>query len=404
MKRLLLASVFLSAVACRAAQEPIVPVEPLASPAGPGAAESNLTVAADGQVYLSWLERAQDSSVALRFARYDGTAWTAARTIRSGRDFFVNWADFPSLAVHPGGALAVHWLQRQGDGKGYSYDVRIARSTDGGATWSEPFMPHGDRGRSEKGFVTMWPDGDGFGAAWLDGRNADKARPNPRQEMMVYATTFGATGAPAPEQQLDARTCDCCQTSVALTADGPIVAYRDRTEGEIRDIYVTRRVNGAWTAPAPVHADGWEINACPVNGPSLAAEGRHVAIAWYTGAHDTARVNVAFSDDAGATFGPPTVVDEGKPAGRVAAVLLDDGSALVSWLERVGGDSAAVRVRRVAPGAPRGPATTVAASTAARASGFPRMRRAGALVYFAWTEPGTPSAVRVARAPVSAFR
>ena len=109
------------------------------------------------------------------FARYDGTAWTAARTIRSGRDFFVNWADFPSLAVHPGGALAVHWLQRQGDGKGYSYDVRIARSTDGGATWSEPFMPHGDRGRSEKGFVTMWPDGDGFGAAWLDGRNADKA-------------------------------------------------------------------------------------------------------------------------------------------------------------------------------------------------------------------------------------
>ena len=116
--RRMLTGLLVSALACRAVQDAIVPVEPLASPAGPGAAEPNLTVAADGQVYLSWLERAQDSSVALRFARYDGTAWTAARTIRSGRDFFVNWADFPSLAVHPGGALAVHWLQRQGDGKG----------------------------------------------------------------------------------------------------------------------------------------------------------------------------------------------------------------------------------------------------------------------------------------------
>lgn len=404
MKRTVLAAVLLASLACRAEQVPMVAVEPLVSPAGPGAAESNLTVAADGHVYLSWLERAPDSSVALRFASYDGASWTAPRTIRSGRDFFANWADFPSLAVHPSGALAAHWLQRQGEGKGYAYDVRIARSTDGGATWTEPFMPHGDHGRTEKGFVTLWPDGDGFAAAWLDGRNADKTKPNPRQEMMVYATTFGATGAPAQEVQLDARTCDCCQTTVAVTADGPIVAYRDRTDKEVRDIYVTRRVNGAWTTPTAVHADDWEINACPVNGPSLAAAGRHVAIAWYTGAHDTARVNVAFSDDAGATFGAPTIVDDGKPAGRVAAVLLNDGSALVSWLERMGGDSAAVRVRRVAPGAPRGPATTVAASTAARASGFPRMKRSGAHVYFAWTEPGTPTAVRVARAPVDAFK
>ena len=100
-------------------------------PAGPGAAESNLTVAADGQVYLSWLERAQDSSVALRFARYDGTAWTAARTIRSGRDFFVNWADFPSLAVHPGEILGLYGLVGAGRSELLRSVVGLHRVTAG---------------------------------------------------------------------------------------------------------------------------------------------------------------------------------------------------------------------------------------------------------------------------------
>lgn len=196
---------------------------------------------------------------------------------------------------------------------------------------------------------------------------------------MLFATTIGADGAPTKEVLLDGRACDCCQTTAALTANGPIVAYRDRTATEIRDIYVTRRVGGTWTEPKAVYADNWEINACPVNGPYVDAAGQRVALAWYTGAKDVPRVRVAFSSDAGATFGAPITVDEGKPAGRVAAVLLKDGSALVSWIERTGGDTASVRVRRVTEkGA--GPATTVAASSAARASGFP-----------AWHAPATTS-------------
>lgn len=152
-----------------------------------------------------------------------------------------------------------------------------------------------------------------------------------------------------------------------------------------------------------MYADNWEINACPVNGPYVDAAGQRVALAWYTGAKDVPRVRVAFSSDAGATFGAPITVDEGKPAGRVAAVLLKDGSALVSWIERTGGDTASVRVRRVTEkGA--GPATTVAASSAARASGFPRMARSGDDVWFAWTVPGRPSSVRVARTRAADFR
>lgn len=374
-------------------------MEMLSSPAGSGAGESNLTVGGDGRVYLSWLEPAADSQVAFRFSVLEGDAWSAPRDIRVGRDFFVNWADFPSLSVRADGRMAAHWLQRFGP-TSYAYDVRIAQSVDGGRTWGEAFPPHVDRSRTEKGFVTLWPEGDGFGAVWLDGRNADKAKPNPRQEMMLYSSP--AVGvARATEVPLDARTCDCCQTTVALTANGPIVAYRDRTADEIRDIRVVRRVGGKWTNPVPVHDDGWRIDGCPVNGPMLAAAGNRVAIAWFTAAADTPRVNVAFSDDAGATFGPPTQVDQGNPAGRVAVALLPDGSALVSWVERAEGSAASVLVRRVREKEGAGPASAVTASTSARASGFPRMAVASDHVYFSWTAPGPPSGVRVGRAGIA---
>lgn len=377
-------------------------IESIDSPTGPGAAESNLAIGPDGKVYLSWLEPAPDSAMAMRFASYDGARWSPAQTIRQSRDLMVNWADFPSMAVGPNGQLAAHWLQRHGR-TAYAYDVRIAQSSDGGRTWKEPIAPHADRSSTEKGFVTLWPEGNSFGAVWLDGRKADKAGPDPKQEMMLFTATL-APGAPVKETLLDGRTCDCCQTTAAMTADGPIIAYRDRSENEIRDIYVTRRVNGAWTEPKAVHADGWKIDACPVNGPFAAAAGRRVALAWFTAANDVPRVKVAFSSDGGATFSAPIVVDEGSPAGRVGAVLLPDGSALVSWIERTAGDVAAVKVRRVREKEGASAPMTVASSTAARASGFPRMALAGNHVYFAWTVPGRPSMVKVARAEVGEFR
>ena len=393
----------------------------LSSPAAAGSAEPSLAVAQDGRVYMSWLEP-RDSGHALRFATLSDSSWSAPRTIREGTDFFVNWADFPSIEVLDEQRLAAHWLQRNGQGT-YAYGVRIALSSDGGESWSEAITPHRDSSQTEHGFVAMWREGARLGAVWLDGRNFAKAASDSAStdaahgagkaddghdsgsEMMLLATTLGADAALGAEEVLDSRTCDCCQNSAAMTADGPIVAYRDRSPDEIRDIHVTRRVGGRWTEGAPVHRDGWRIDACPVNGPAVAASGSRVVVAWFTAAGDSARVKVAFSDDAGATFGAPVMVDDGNPAGRVDVALLEDGSALVTWIERTGGDDAAVRARRVSgTGGGRGAALTIATSSAKRASGFPRTAIRGDDVIFAWTVPGEPSEVRVARASLSRFR
>jgi len=68
--------------------------------------------------------------------------------------------------------------------------------------------------------------------------------------------------------------------------EGPIVAYRDRSDTEIRDIYVSRSVGSNWSQPVAVHRDNWQIAACPVNGPALSADGTAVALAWFTAKGD----------------------------------------------------------------------------------------------------------------------
>ena len=96
----------------------------------------------------------------------------------------------------------------------------------------------------------------------------------------VRSAVYDTSGKQISEAPVDLRVCECCPTAAAVTADGPIIAYRDRSPKEIRDIYISRLVDGSWTEPVAVHNDNWHIAACPVNGPALSARGRSVAVAW----------------------------------------------------------------------------------------------------------------------------
>ncbi|HEX8502185.1 MAG TPA: sialidase family protein [Pyrinomonadaceae bacterium] len=385
-------------------------VREVESPAGPETREPELSVGAGGRVILSWVEKIGEKRYALRFVSREGSGWSEVRAAAEGENWFVNWADFPSVVELADGSLAAHWLVKGGSGT-YAYDVNVSRSADGGRTWGAPVVPHTDGTQTEHGFVSLLAlPGGRLGAVWVDGRATkdlkegqhDEEAPLPVGMQLRYAEV-GADGRLSDEAVLDERICECCQTSAALTSEGPLAVYRDRSGQEVRDIYAVRKSAAGWGAPRAVHADNWQVKGCPVNGPSVAAEGRRAAVAWFTGGGDGPRVNVAFSEDAGATFGEAARVDDGDAVGRADVVLLADGSALVCWMSGESG-AGAIKARRVAPGGAPGPVAVVAQADVSRSGGFPRMARAGDAVYFAWTQFGKPPRVRTAAADVSAFR
>lgn len=384
-------------------------IQPGRSPAGVDSREPDLSPTADGRIILSWVEKVGEKKYALRFAQHDAGNWSVAGTVAEGDNWFVNWADFPSVIALADGSLAAHWLVKSGSGT-YAYDVNIARSKDGGKTWGKPVVPHTDGTQTEHGFVSMMPLPDGrVGAVWVDGRNLkdvkdheEKGKPLPVSMTLRYAA-IDAEGKLSDETELDERVCECCQTSAAITAEGPIAVYRDRSEKEVRDTYVVSNKQGNWNKPQPVFSDNWEINGCPVNGPAIAADGKRVAVAWYTEANESPRVKTAFSNDAGVTFGKAIEVDDGETRGRVDVLMLPDGSALICWLSG-NAEGGAIKVRRVTAEGTLGPAAVIAKTDISRSSGFPRMARQGDEVHFAWTEFGKPSYVRTATANISAYK
>jgi hypothetical protein len=371
----------------------------LEGPAPPGSTAPNLAVGLDERLYLSWIE-SRAGRHALRFSTWSDNAWSPPRTIAAGEDWFVNWADIPSMAVLEDGTIAAHWLVKSG-GEAYAYDVQVALSRDAGATWSDPVRPHGDGTKTEHGFVSLVATAEGnFEILWLDGRNTGRPSPGP---MTLRHATLEADGELAGEMLVDDRVCDCCSTDALRTGDGAmLVAYRDRSSSEVRDISVSRLSESKWSTPSSVHNDNWEIAACPVNGPALASDGETVAIAWFTAARGMPSVHLAFSTNGGRSFGPPLRIDEGRPHGRVDVVMADDGSALVSWLEG-SDDEARILIRRAHPSGTSEP-SLVAVTTGSRSSGVPRMVRFEDTIVVAWTEPTEPSRVRTAALSISAGR
>lgn len=370
-------------------------VAEIPSPAGTNAAQPFLSAGHDG-LLLSWLEPlAGTDRVALRFARYAAGRWSDPRTIAERSDFFVNWADFPSIVEDANGVLFAHWLQRSGQST-YAYDVRMSISRDRGKTWGASFLLNRDGKHNEHGFVSLAPlSHGGVAAAWLDGRNMPEGKEE--GEMTIRYATIDARGRIASDVQLDDRTCECCTTGMTLAGSAPVIVYRDRAADEVRDIAVVRRKGKGWTKPVLVHDDGWKINGCPVNGPQIDSSGSALAVAWFTAAKNKQRVYTAFSNDGGATFAPALVADDGKPFGRVDLVMLDRETAFVTWIEQTSA-GAEVRGRVVKRNLPLPPSIKIADSSAARGAGFPRIARLGRDVYVAWTEQSAnDKRIRVAR-------
>ena len=384
--------------------EPVVLFEPQALdvPARVPATGPRISGDQGTSLILSWMEPDEEDT-SLKYSRYQDGQWLPAKIVVEGHDMFVNWADMPSVTPLGDGRLAAHWLQMSAD-LPYAYDIVYTQSGDDGVTWSEPLRPHNDGTPTEHGFVSIFPNGSHTGLIWLDGRRMVNEETNDALASgMTLRSAFVDENLTLHREQLvDDLICDCCQTDVALAVSGPVAVYRDRTRDEIRDIYVTRFADGGWLPGKPVADDNWEIPGCPVNGPAIAANGKTVAVAWFTGAADHPVVRLSFSDDGGETFSAPIEVIDGSVLGRVGVLFLDDDDVAVSWLQPGNGGKGDVHVRSIGKNGTLGVIHTV--STGAASFSVPQIARSGDDLVIVWTESEDfVDRIASARVPVAAL-
>jgi len=381
----------------------IAAVRPFAGPAPAGARYPRLAPGpGEGSAVLSWLEPGRGESFSLRYSILRAGKWSAPRTVVTSDSLFVNWADFPVVTAFADSLLAAAWLARVG-GEPYAYHVRASVGSAGGTRWTAPVTVHSDRSATEHGFVSIQPEAGAARLVWLDGRKyAGREAGVPGAEMTLRTALLGPDGGVRDERELDDRTCDCCNTALAPGEGGPLVAYRDRDAGEVRDLAFTTWGPDGEPRRGLLHADGWKVPGCPVNGPALAREpGGGLAAAWYTEASGSPRVLFAPAR-AGepVAFANPVAVADGAPLGRVGLAPLGPCEFVVSWLEPRGA-AAEVMVRIARADGTTGPPVRVARTSSQRSSGFPQVHAGGpggrGTVLLAWTESGRTPRVRLAR-------
>jgi len=383
----------------------------------------------EGVIHMSWIHHVDEVAElyisSLRPSKEDPIGiWSPPLKVAASDNWFINWADFPSIIGFNGKPMASHWLSKV-PGHTYSYNVRIQSFNDDDSIVSyedndfrkandfavPSFVPHTDGTATEHGFVSMQAiDSTHFYAVWLDGRNTKSGMDhdsgshemadhsslhtwdsNDNEPLKTAMTLRGAListkGKLIEESEIDASVCDCCNTSLITTDKGLISVYRNRTSEEIRDIYISRYESGIWSTPKAVHDDGWKIAACPVNGPQVEFNNGVTAVVWFTGAEEKARVKLAFSDDYGESFSEPIVVNEGNTLGRVDIVMTDNNSAWISFVER-NEETAQLRIQQIQRDGSVVQDLVLDAIDASRRSGFPQMTAYNDGLLVAWTDWG----------------
>ena len=251
--------------------------------------------------------------------------------------------------------ITVIWSKRDTGPMDTRRDViRIARSTDGGRTFSPARYTHDPSLSGARGWetVTLGPKGV-VHALWLDGREANKKiaalrhkgmphKGQPPQE--IYHGTLAADGRMI-ETRIAEDVCFCCKTAVAVDARGGVfTAWRHVFPGSMRDIAFAKSTDGGrhFTPHVRVSEDNWELNGCPEDGPSLAVDPSGVIhIAWTTVVNEGEPYKALFyaTSRDGKVFSPRTRVPTNRTAtpGHPQLVLTSNGGAAIAFDESLSG-------------------------------------------------------------------
>ena len=346
-------------------------------------AQPSLT-SSNGSLALTWISSDKDMNASLNFRQFKNEKWTNPQTLAIGSNWFINWADFPTHAIS-GDRVLTSYLKKSASGR-YTYDVFLNLQKLSGEKIKEDFILNTDGFKAEHGFVSIAAkNNEGFFISWLDGRNTvEKDMNGNHKPMTIRFAEISNAGDIISETELDSSVCDCCQTSITYSDKGPIVVYRDRSEDEVRDIYVTRNINDEWENPIPVHNDGWVIYGCPVNGPKVVSSSNNIAVSWFTVLDGKPTVNLSFSESYGSSFGSPIKLNDINAIGRVDTAFLNEKEVIVSYME---GDDVGtyLRIKKVSIDGKVSEPITISKIDSGRGTGVPQLEILNDEIFIVWT-------------------
>ncbi len=234
-----------------------------------------------------------------------------------------------AIAVDGRGIVSVLYPLRAGASRVGAY----SRSIDGGksfvAVTGKGAAVNAGQQRAGLNTLVLAPTGQAY-QLWYDKGEGDHAA-------SLYAAALPAGAAKPVVRKLADQLCECCAPVVAIDGDGQlVVAARFVFPGNIRDHGLVRWSPEAADPPlAPVRVtfDHWQINVCPMQGPSLSigADGRY-HLAWFTlGANQG--LYYAHADDGGAQFSAPVAFGDPKALAVNGRVLADGERIVLAWQE-----------------------------------------------------------------------
>ena len=379
-------------VGCAGGDAPRFAAAEQLAPGGDLGTAPMFAVSRDGAEAAAWVSAPDGGSDGRLYVKRDGGAVVELRD--SLGPIEPHGESPPKLAYASDGSLnALYVVARLVPGRRFPASaLRFVRSTDRGATWSQPVTVTDDSTFGSHNFHALYaaPDGAVY-ASWLDGRTGKST------VFMTRSTDGGQTWMPNV-RVTSGEACPCCRTTMASGPDGALyLAWRRVAPGNVREVVVARSADqgATWSEPVRVQRDGWVFDGCPHAGPSLQVDAKgRVHIAWWSGKQGAAGVWYASSDDGARSFAEPVplgVAEFSRPA-HVQLALGGDRRVVAAW------DDGTLRTPRIVvrvskDGGERWSGTATL-SDSGRAAGFPVVAAAKERMAVAWSEQSVAAAAQ----------
>ena len=228
--------------------------------------QPRVAMGADGTVAVAY---GLGSDVFCRVSRDHGSTYGEPVRVATVAGMPLGMGRGPQVAA-AAGSLVVAAIGKAGD-------VGAWRSADGGRSWSGPVKVNGAQRSAEEGLLSLAAGGDAVHAVWLDTR---------RKKTEVYVAKSSDGGATWTERSLyqspDGHVCECCLPTIAADPEGGVaVMFRNWRDGA-RDMYaLVSRDGGAIFAEAAKLGTGtWPLDGCPMDGGGVALRGPRLLTIW----------------------------------------------------------------------------------------------------------------------------